>query len=296
MASISADSNKNDAMLQLSLRMFTLNTPNQCNTLFTILRKIINNILKTPNSAKFRTIKLSNNIIQQKIVAIHGGIEFLRSMNFNRVTKSREQLLIMSDENVDVTWLELGLATLNSVELSSSNQQKSKPSILAECTLHIVLPSGHTMKAGFMKEETIGDIYNFVNYSRTDGKRNHGTDTFILSIPYPPKDLVGDEWLTKTVQDAGLTPRSKLIIKKEKRPDALDVFQDNPENKEARENDERLEREKKELKEKRILEKKRLEREAIKLERERTIQSFKEDRSEVIRRVEFETMYVGTFL
>ena len=51
---------------------------------------------------------------------------------------------------------------------------------------------------------------------------------------------------------------------------------------------ERLEIERRDLQELRVIEKKKLEREAVKLERERAVQSFKDDRKEVDRRGEFE--------
>ena len=300
MASFSQGNSNNqyDGLLQLALRMFPLNTAPQCTTLFTILRKILNNVLTTPDDVKYRTIKLSNKIIAAKIVNIQGGLEFLRSMKFNRATLQREQLLIMQDEQLDVSWLEMGLATLDSVDLSKPNTSSTSSSsssasasrtVLAECILHIVLPTGHTLRAGFANNETIEDVYNFVDYTRTDGKRSQGIESFTLCTSYPQQELVG-EWYAKTLQEAGLTPRSKLIIKKQKRPDALDAFQDKPEDKAARERQQRQELEQRELQEQLIVQHKKKERAALKLERERALQSFKDDRTDVVRRVEFENM------
>ena len=299
MASFSQGNSNDDdpcnGLLQLALRMFSLNTAQQCTTLFTILRKILNNVLTAPDDVKYRTIKLSNKIIDAKIVNIHGGLEFLRSMKFHRATLQREQLLIMHDEQLDVSWLEVGLATLDSVDLSTPNTSSTSSSsasagtVLAECILHIVLPTGHTLRAGFANNESIKDVYTFVDYARTDGKRNQGMDSFTLCTSYPQQELVG-AWHSKTLQEAGLTPRSKLIIKKQKRPDAPDAFQDKPEDKEARERQQRLEREQRELQEQLVVQNKKKEKAAIKLERERALQSFKDDRTDVVRRVEFESM------
>ena len=291
MASL-ASSTHDDGLLQLSLRMFPLNTDHQCRILFNLLKKIIHNILTNPTEPKYRTVKLSNKIIQQKVVAIHGGIEFLQSMQFRRVTERREQLLFMSE--VDVSWLETGLATLDSLTLTppptKASSSASPPTIGAECILHIVLPTGHTLRAGFMRSECIQDIYNFVDYSRTDGKRNRGAATFVLSMAYPPQDLIGPEWLQKTIQEAGLAPRAKLMIKKEKRADAPGAFQDKPADHRAREEARRLAIDEREERARIVVEKKKMEREAVKMERERAIRSFKDDRTDVVRRTTFETL------
>ena len=283
-----------DGLLQLSLRMFTLNTPLENQVLFTILRKLLNNVLSNPKESKYRTIKISNKTIQQKIVAMQGGVEFLRSMHFKRATQQREQILRMQDGDVNTSWLELGLETLDSVakspsfSVTSSSTSTSSSSIIAACTLHIVLPTGHTLRAGFMLDETIDNVYEFVNYCRTDGNRQNGEESFVLSTAYPPCLNYVGKLRQQTIREAGLAPRSKLLIQKSKRQDAPGVFQDKPEDKTAREEAERLEIERRDLQELRVIEKKKLEREAVKLERERAVQSFKDDRKEVDRRGEFE--------
>jgi hypothetical protein len=103
----------------------------------------------------------------------------------------------------------------------------------------------------------------------------------------PPCELTGD-LRKQSLREAGMAPRSKLLIKKEKRPDAPGVFQDRPDDKLAREEADRVEQERKDLMEKRMLEKKRAERMAIKVERERAIHSFQEDRKDADRRADFE--------
>ena len=280
----------NDGLLQLALRMFTLNTTTECRVMFSILRKVVSNIISHPDDSKFRTVKLSNKTVQQKIVSIHGGIEFLLSMKFRRATEKREQLLRISESDVDVAWLELGLSTLDSITLSSSSSSTSSStpqSILASCSLHIVLPTGHTLRAGFMLDETVDDVYNFVDYCRTDGKRQNGDESFVLSTSYPVCDLVG-ELRQQTIRQAGLAPRSKLLIKKGKRPDAPGAFQDKPEDRRAIEEAEEMERDRRAEQERNVLQKKRLERVAVKKERERAIQSFQDDRKETVRRADFE--------
>ena len=292
---------ENDGLLQLSLRMFTLNPLAHCACLTVILRKVIMNVVSHPDEPKYRTVKLSNKIIQQKIVSLHGGVEFLRSMNFRRATEQREQLLRIADGNVDISWLELGVATLDSFSaglkvsttststLTSTSTSNATKRPMAPCTLQIVLPTGHTIRAGFELDETVEDVYNFVDYCRTDGARQSGIESFMLvdASTSPPCELT-NELRKQSLREAGMAPRCKLLIKKEKRRDAPGVFQDRPDDKIAREEADRVERDRQDVMEKLMLEKKRAEREAIKMERERAIHSFHEDRKDADRRADFE--------
>ena len=48
------------------------------------LKKVMENIVKEPGEAKFRTLKLSNKAIQEKIGGAEGGMKFLTTLGFVR--------------------------------------------------------------------------------------------------------------------------------------------------------------------------------------------------------------------
>lgn len=53
----------------------------------TILLKILDNILREPNNAKYRTIRLENKIVKEKLLALVGMRALLKQIGFVEVCK-----------------------------------------------------------------------------------------------------------------------------------------------------------------------------------------------------------------
>eukprot|EP00946_MAST-07B_sp_MAST-7B-sp1_P004379 g4379.t1 len=179
---------------------------------------------------------------------------------------------------------------------SSSNSISSSNAPLAEVALIVVLPDGSTMRGAFAFDESIENVYEWVDICRTDGRAREDRDhppPFTLSIAYPQRDLpcaAGPDGKTSTLKSLGLTAREKLIIKKSAREDAPGAFQDNP--------TERLEREaamEAAIQEKRDRETaarmaREAERLAQKKERMQALSSFNEDRDGANRRSSYQVL------
>lgn len=51
----------------------------------TILLKLLDNVIRDPNNAKFRSIRLENRTIAEKLLAVPGMMECLLGIGFERV-------------------------------------------------------------------------------------------------------------------------------------------------------------------------------------------------------------------
>lgn len=286
------------ALLRLAARMFPLNAAPLCIVLIKTLLKVLGNIVEQPEEQKFRKLKLANKTIRAKIVDLQGGVEFLRSMGFRRMLVDGEPVLSLGDSYLDLSWLKVGIKLLNDhrarLEITESPNHYSNQA-LAECALVIVLPGGDTIRGAFGLDETLENVYRFVDVCRGDGLANlkgnsesEDSPPFVLSIPYPQQDLVFQSDKDKSLKQLGFASREKLVIKKSARKDAPGAFEDNPERKKEREDEERALIQEKHEKETAAKMAKEAERKARKKERMQALSSFNEDRENSSRRASYQ--------
>ena len=94
-------------------------------------------------------------------------------------------------------------------------------------------------------------------------------------------------WCNK---DSGAAAAAACVGGATKSGGKCNEFQDKPADHRAREEARRLAIDEREERARIVVEKKKMEREAVKMERERAIRSFKDDRTDVVRRTTFETL------
>eukprot|EP01126_Amoeba_proteus_P032642 TRINITY_DN3184_c0_g1_i1.p1 TRINITY_DN3184_c0_g1~~TRINITY_DN3184_c0_g1_i1.p1 ORF type:complete len:271 (-),score=71.29 TRINITY_DN3184_c0_g1_i1:182-994(-) len=87
----------------------------------------------------------------------------------------------------------------------TTQAQPSKP--MDTCQLQIRQPNGTKLIETFKSSDTVRVVVDYISKNRTDGK----TTKFFLSSTYPKKDFT-DGQLNITLLDAGLVPRSALIM------------------------------------------------------------------------------------
>lgn len=81
-------------------------------TAFQTLLKFVTNVGMRPEEDKFRTIKLTNAAVQQRVGAFHGAVEFLEVCGFQK--SAAGDVLHMPVEAVDRLVLEAAAENLNS--------------------------------------------------------------------------------------------------------------------------------------------------------------------------------------
>lgn len=74
------------------------NTPDTFNTTGQLLLRIANNIIKEPNKPKYRTLKLSTNTFQAKLLPVKGAVECLFAMGFE---DSDDQVVLQADKSLE---------------------------------------------------------------------------------------------------------------------------------------------------------------------------------------------------
>lgn len=85
------DSAKVEAGRQLDcFRDLLENSPEAFDNASQLLLRIANNIVQEPKEAKYRTLKLSTNTFQNKLLPVKGAVECLYAMGFEDVSSTRK--------------------------------------------------------------------------------------------------------------------------------------------------------------------------------------------------------------
>lgn len=276
-------------------RFLLLNSPADLLDLQQVLVSIVTNILDHPGESKYRSIKLSNKLVQAKIAKRKGGYEFLNGLGFDVLTgKDGDKVLYLGNEGdapgsdevlspVTRHHLEQALQWLSAnVQICleySRIQQPSKASSAyasalserpcAECIIQIKLPLsvGTSIAGGFGRTEKLSDVVRFAKCFFTDERAES------LLLRRAQDASVVDTSSDVSLVEAGLFPRAVLLAttqSDEERVGALKTAQRTVavEIKQQSEQSERLRKEKLALSE------------ARKRDREKTLQAFKDDRED----------------
>lgn len=276
-------------------RFLLLNSPADLLDLQQVLVSIVTNILDHPEDSKYRSIKLSNKLVQAKIAKRKGGFEFLNGLGFDVVAgKDGDKVLYLGNEgDAGVSDEALSAVTRHHLEQAlqwlSANvqicleysriQQPGRASSAyasamterpcAECIIQIKLPlsAGNSIAGGFGRTEKLSDVVRFAKCFFTDERAES------LLLRRAQDASVVDTSSDVSLIEAGLFPRAVLLAttqSDEERVGALKTAQRAVavEIKQQSEQSERVRKEKVALSE------------ARKRDKEKTLQAFKDDRKD----------------
>ncbi|KAI1706788.1 PUB domain-containing protein [Ditylenchus destructor] len=88
------------------LLLYSLNPQSRLDPAIQVMQKYLNNILSNPEEEKFRKIRTSNKVFQEKVAATNGAVDFLQAVGFavqmipNEQTGEQESYLVLNEPNV----------------------------------------------------------------------------------------------------------------------------------------------------------------------------------------------------
>lgn len=263
--------------LELASRMITTNPPREVFLLVKTLKRVLENIVGSPQERKYRTLKVSNATLQRKIISITGGLQFLLAAGF----EDRGSELVLEDP-VDQGALAKLIRLLEHHKTTVGNlvnQHGSGISCCCECSIQIGLPSGKGVPLGFSGDDTLLFVRNFVGASGLIPQRD-----FSLSTVAPARELEGDV-MQCTLRGLGFLPRTKLVVRLARGAGAPGDFEETDSGRRARLLQEEQERQASMEMVEKVQQAKLLEKRAKKRERKQAVSAFREDRDDVQRRV-----------
>jgi len=165
----SSTSSTFDSLLECAVRQLPLNSPTEIELMKKTLSKIVANILENPDELKYRTLRLQNKTLRERIFDLHGAKEIMSILNFKRMnaTDPPEVAMIFQADTQDSffalreAWAWLEQQFDSSIEMEGSKRPNSN--CCAECSLIIRLPSGSTVKAAFYSVEPLRAVRDYLN-------------------------------------------------------------------------------------------------------------------------------------
>ena len=124
-------------------RTVALNPPEALTDLLQLVASILSKILDNPGEEKYRSLKQSSRVCQQRLLGRPGGRELLASLGF----KSDERADAIALSSVDDAKLRAAVAWCASFQPPSPH-----------VALVIRLPSGARLEAAFCADETLRDV------------------------------------------------------------------------------------------------------------------------------------------
>ena len=168
-------------------RTVALNPPEALQDLLQLVASILSKILDNPSDPKYRSLKQSGRVCQQRLLGRPGGRELLASLGFK--SDERADAIALSS-NVDDAKLRCAIAWCASF-------QPPRPHV----AIVIRLPSGARLEAAFGADETLRDVRAYADACAPKG------------APYDLGQAGGirydDDALDQTVSTLG--PRAALI-------------------------------------------------------------------------------------
>lgn len=191
-------------------RKFAVNSSIDLLDLSEVLKKIIENIRLNPDEPKFRSVKIGNKVIQSRVAAREGGLDFLLACGFLSQVKDGEKLLCL--ESVDDAALDENLKwLLDNVPMCcrmAIDRGSADTDPCADCIVQIKLPTGSSVSGGFMMEEPVQAVQSFASCFFTAAP----TENIALRFPHVVASLTGSTDMTAiSLKEAGFTSRVVLI-------------------------------------------------------------------------------------
>ncbi|VDN51813.1 unnamed protein product [Dracunculus medinensis] len=88
-----------DSIVASVLMLFSLNDSKKCQSASEILQKYLRNLIENPHDEKFRRIRLSNKVLQERVLCAKGGFEFLQACGFEEVNTKAEDTAALIQAN-----------------------------------------------------------------------------------------------------------------------------------------------------------------------------------------------------
>lgn len=197
--------------------MLSVNSRGELFDLVDILTMIVRNILSHPSDVKYRVIKLTNKVIQSRLVGRKGGIEFLSAAGFIAKTLDAQKVLELVGGDGDhsaaeMTELEESLSWLTSTVDTCNKMADVSKRLPAESCASVVVqlrfPTGQTVVGGFTRTDHARDVLSFACCFYHADK----ADLVQLRESHNAKAALGYDDLEKSLQDLGLFPRVTLMV------------------------------------------------------------------------------------
>jgi len=197
-----------------SARLLMLNPANKLEEFIRVIHKVCKNISDNPQEAKFKSLKVTNSTIQNKIVAISGGVEVLAAVGFRpslddegvkvlRIPPDLDNEQLSSSLLESLEWIDRTVATCIEC-VKDGDGGNDIP--CAECVINLKLPTGASVFGGFWREDKIQDI---VSYASTYFVKERAT---AVSLMLPDIHLVLDEsHMQQTLSELDLCPRAVVV-------------------------------------------------------------------------------------
>lgn len=214
---MSADAGFDDkgSVWEKCARMLPLNSASELVDLQELLVTICRNIVDNPTESKYRTIKVTNKVIEGRLVTRKGGMEFLRAANFKSRTIDDKKVLQLDvkEDGVDVIEVEEAIAWLNTtvdtcLRMTERSSTTQSTDCCAECIIHLRLPTGATVAGGFMKNDMLSSVLSFAccffQHDRAEDIR--------LRQTHKATEVISGEELETTLEKFGLYPRATLAV------------------------------------------------------------------------------------
>lgn len=110
--------NGEDPVLIATLMLYSLNRSDPRAAAIEILNKYLNNIINSPTEPKYRRIRITNRVYQEKVASAKGGPAFLKAAGFVEILEATETFLLYpAEESIDR--LSLCLEYLNNGEAAA---------------------------------------------------------------------------------------------------------------------------------------------------------------------------------
>jgi hypothetical protein len=129
---------------------------------------ILNNIIDNIGDFKYRTIKVANKSVNNKVLSKSGGLEYLLACGFQvQIDESGTKVLVLPVKENDTISMQNSLEWLKVTSKSCCDIRNNKlnnfanDDVCCECTIQIRLPTGATVCGGFMRGDTLQDVLNY---------------------------------------------------------------------------------------------------------------------------------------
>jgi hypothetical protein len=178
--------------------------------------KLFSNIISSPEESKFRSIKVSNEQINRRLIQRKGCVELLQACQWKSEAKDGEKFWVLDikEDGSDIVHLQLVLDWLEATVASYKNYHfgsgRVDSDLLAEVTLQLRMPNGTSILGGFMSADTLSRVKLFAQsyFSSSSGKR----ELVRLQQPHDNDDTAFDQDLSVTLHDKHLGRRANLIV------------------------------------------------------------------------------------
>lgn len=157
------DNDTNEKVWEKCARLLMLNSPMKLDELLDIVSKVIKNAVEKSQDSRFRTLKMNNSTVKNKIIDVPGGLEFLIAVGFEVRNENENKVLFFPHDSVGLQSLETGLTWLiNTVHTCKGCSDPTNLSHgCAQCIISVRMPTGSSVLGGFMKGDKLSDVRSF---------------------------------------------------------------------------------------------------------------------------------------